>query len=116
MPRAPRRCPGDKHTCPNLVTHTTHCPDHTRIWPKTQSPSSKHAHSWAWQKLAKSIKERDKHQCQINGPYCIGYATTVDHILPVSQRPDLADDPTNLRASCRPCNDHKGHTTDRRKG
>jgi 5-methylcytosine-specific restriction enzyme A len=74
-----------------------------------------HAQSWQWKKLAKAIKERDHYECQINGPHCIGNATTVDHIQPVSKRPDLADDPTNLRAACRPCNNHKGHTSDRRQ-
>lgn len=33
-------------------------------------------------------------------------ATVVDHTVPVKERPDLAFDPTNLKAVCAPC--HSG--------
>jgi hypothetical protein len=42
----------------------------------------------------------------IGGPRCTGYATTVDHIVPSSVRPDLfwEAEASNLRAASRRCN------------
>jgi uncharacterized coiled-coil protein SlyX len=45
-----------------------------------------------------------RHVCQIQGPRWTGYATTVDHILPSSQYPELFWNPENLEAACRRCN------------
>jgi 5-methylcytosine-specific restriction endonuclease McrA len=44
------------------------------------------------------------HVCQVQGPRCTGYATTVHHLVPTSQAPHLFWEPTNLVAACRPCN------------
>lgn len=56
----------------------------------------------AWQKIRKSILDRDQHSCA----YCGKDATTVDHIVPVSLGGDAH--PTNLVACCRSCNSSKG--------
>lgn len=37
---------------------------------------------------------------------------TVDHIIPVAARPDLAFEETNLQVLCRACNGRKGATVD----
>ncbi len=65
-----------------------------------------HAHGRAgrpWRRLREEILERDPY-CTIRGPRCKYYSTTVDHVVPLSLRPDLAHEPTNLRGSCGPCN------------
>jgi hypothetical protein len=42
--------------------------------------------------------------CQLEGPRCTGYATTVHHLVPSSQAPWLYWESTNLVASCPRCN------------
>jgi 5-methylcytosine-specific restriction endonuclease McrA len=44
------------------------------------------------------------HVCQLQGPRCTGYATTVHHLVPSSQAPHLFWQPSNLTASCARCN------------
>jgi 5-methylcytosine-specific restriction endonuclease McrA len=57
-----------------------------------------------WQRLRKAVLARDGHQCMIGGPRCRGYATTVHHIVPSSQQPELFWEPSNLVAACGACN------------
>ncbi|WP_454232163.1 HNH endonuclease [Mycolicibacterium fortuitum] len=115
MPRAPRRCPGDNGKCTNLIRNTRYCPDHTEAWKGERTASSRATSSWEWQsKIRPAILQRDGYTCQIRTPgICIGYATTVDKIVPAAQRPDLAHVASNLRAACDPCNEHKARTGDR---
>ena len=58
----------------------------------------------AWQKLRKAVLARDGHLCQIQSPRCRGYATSVHHLVPSSQAPDLFWEPANLAAACGGCN------------
>jgi 5-methylcytosine-specific restriction endonuclease McrA len=58
----------------------------------------------AWQKLRKAVLARDGHLCQIRGPRCRGYATSVHHLVPSSQAPQLFWEPANLVAACSRCN------------
>ena len=51
---------------------------------------------------------RDGHICRIEGPRCTGYATTVHHKIPSSQRPDLFWSVQNLEAACAKCNYGQG--------
>jgi 5-methylcytosine-specific restriction endonuclease McrA len=44
------------------------------------------------------------HVCQIQGPRCTGYATTVHHQIPSSQQPELFWEPANVVAACGACN------------
>jgi 5-methylcytosine-specific restriction endonuclease McrA len=44
------------------------------------------------------------HVCQVEGPRCTGYATTVHHLVPSSQAPHLFWEPANLVAACPRCN------------
>jgi 5-methylcytosine-specific restriction endonuclease McrA len=57
----------------------------------------------AWQRVRLVVLERDGYECQIRGPKCLGRATEVDHVVPWREGGAWSD-PTNLRASCRPCN------------
>jgi 5-methylcytosine-specific restriction endonuclease McrA len=58
----------------------------------------------SWQKLRRAVLAHYGHVCQVEGPRCTGYATTVHHILPSSQYPELFWNPENLEAACSPCN------------
>jgi 5-methylcytosine-specific restriction endonuclease McrA len=57
-----------------------------------------------WQRLRKAVLAQYGHVCQVQGPRCTGYATTVHHLIPSSQAPDLFWEPSNLAAACRRCN------------
>jgi 5-methylcytosine-specific restriction endonuclease McrA len=63
--------------------------------------------SGAWRRLRLLILDRDGWRCQIAGPHCSKFATTVDHIV---ARVDSGDcwAPSNLRAACRRCNSAGG--------
>jgi len=58
----------------------------------------------AWQKLRKAVLARDGHVCQIRGPRCRGYATSVHHLIPSSHAPELFWEPSHLVAACGRCN------------
>lgn len=56
-----------------------------------------------WRKQRQAVLDRDAHLCQIGGEHCTRNATSVNHIVPRSAGgPPL--DPSNLRSSCRSCN------------
>ena len=57
-----------------------------------------------WQRLRRIVLAHYGHVCQVNGPRCTGHATTVHHLVPSSQAPELFWEPSNLVASCKPCN------------
>ena len=61
-----------------------------------------------WRRIINVVIARDGGICQIRGPGCTLYATTGDHIIPVSLRPDLELVPENVRAACRRCNLRRG--------
>ncbi|WP_375425979.1 HNH endonuclease [uncultured Friedmanniella sp.] len=74
-----------------------------------------------WRRLIAQILHRDGHTCQLHYPgtwpgidgtprHCLGTATTADHIVPRSQ--GGTDHPSNLRAACKPCNQHRGDNPD----
>jgi 5-methylcytosine-specific restriction endonuclease McrA len=57
-----------------------------------------------WQRLRKAVLAHYGYVCQLEGPRCTGYATTVHHLVPSSQAPHLFWEPSNLVAACRRCN------------
>ena len=57
-----------------------------------------------WKRLRRVVLHRDQYECLVRGPRCTSRATTVHHLKPSSQRPDLFWEPSNLIASCGPCN------------
>jgi 5-methylcytosine-specific restriction protein A len=113
MPRAPKHC--GYRDCTELVPGgTRYCDDHTGWKTSPRTASSAAAGHRDWKNIRTQILDRDQHRCQIRTPdTCTGHATVVDKIIPAARRPDLALNPTNLRAACQHCNDHKAHTTDR---
>jgi 5-methylcytosine-specific restriction endonuclease McrA len=50
--------------------------------------------------------ERARWRCQIRGPECHGWATQVDHVIPVAM--GGTNDLANLRAACAQCNPRGG--------
>jgi 5-methylcytosine-specific restriction endonuclease McrA len=65
-------------------------------------------HTRAWRKLRDRVAVEEP-TCRLGFPgICTRDSTTADHIIPVSQRPDLAMMRENLRGACRPCNDARG--------
>jgi HNH endonuclease len=57
-----------------------------------------------WQRLRRAVLAHYGYVCQVEGPRCTGYATTVHHLVPSSQAPHLFWEPSNLVAACRRCN------------
>jgi hypothetical protein len=57
-----------------------------------------------WQRLRKAVLARDGYVCMVAGARCTGYASTVHHLVPSSQAPQLFWEPSNLVASCPRCN------------
>lgn len=113
MPRAPRRCPGAQGTCTNRIhPPAKYCPDHTVNW-RHQTASARNTQTAEWRRIQPLILRRDHYRCQIQYEgRCLGTADTVDHIRAVAR--GGGNNPENLRAACRPCNEHKGRTEDRR--
>ncbi|MBX8687665.1 HNH endonuclease [Mycobacterium sp. 20091114027_K0903767] len=109
------RCQCPARDCDELIVGSQrYCEGHDQPWKGPRTASSHTVSTAAWKKIRAGILARDNYYCQIQDPRrCLGRATTVDKIIPASRRPDLALDATNLRAACRPCNEHKGRTTDR---
>ena len=57
-----------------------------------------------WQRLRKAVLAHYGYVCQLQGPRCTGYATTVHHCVPSSQAPHLFWAEENLVAACSRCN------------
>jgi 5-methylcytosine-specific restriction endonuclease McrA len=57
----------------------------------------------AWKTLARQVV-RAEPICWLQLPGCTVRSTTADHIIPVSQRPDLMLVRANCRGACRHCN------------
>ena len=60
-----------------------------------------------WRRIQAQVLARDP-WCTIQGPRCTGRSTTVDHIIPLSVAPHLAEVLSNLRGACLPCNSAGG--------
>lgn len=77
-----------------------------KTWQHSKQSPHERGYGWAWQKLRKTILERDSYLCQ----HCLSQdiATTanqVDHIIPKAK--GGTDDHDNLQALCKPCHDAK---------
>lgn len=57
-------------------------------------------YGWRWELLSKQVRAESRGRCEV----CGAPATNVDHIVPVSERPDLLLVRANLRATCARCN------------
>jgi hypothetical protein len=58
-----------------------------------------------WRETRRKVLARDRFECQIKSPVCVGRADQVDHVTPARQTGPVFD-PGVLRASCRPCNNY----------
>lgn len=56
-----------------------------------------------WRTVRKEVLARDNYICQIGAPGCTVTAQEADHIVPISKGGEWWA-PSNLRASCRACN------------
>lgn len=93
------------------------CPDHaqakaaqqaTRNNQRTHTLTTKQrGYDAAWRKVRALVLANDR-QCF----WCGGYATTVDHVLPISSHPELRLDLDNLVPACRPCNSARTTASD----
>jgi 5-methylcytosine-specific restriction enzyme A len=70
-----------------------------------RSESSQRTSQSGWRRLRQRVLKRDGGECQIRGPRCLGDATVVDHITPVSFGGEDTED--NAQAVCGPCHDTK---------
>lgn len=93
--------------CPEPVP-AGYCLAHAPKRRPAKSPSSFVTKTARWRRLKAAVLKRDAYVCQLGLDGCLHEATTVDHIEPVSAAPWLAYEPSNLRASCVPCNLRKG--------
>lgn len=57
-----------------------------------------------WERLRDQVVYEEP-LCRLGLHCCTGWSETADHIEPVSTRPDLRMERTNLRGSCHACND-----------
>lgn len=61
-------------------------------------------HTRAWRRLRDQVV-REEPLCQLRLPgICTSVSTTADHIVPVTERPELTLERSNLRGACGPCN------------
>ena len=69
-------------------------------------------HTRAWRRPRDQVALEEP-MCQLGFPdICTVVSKTADHIIPVTQRPDLALVRSNLRGTCRPCNAARGKVPD----
>lgn len=62
----------------------------------------------AWKKLRDQVVVEEP-LCWLGLPGCTRLSTTGDHVIPVTERPDLALVRDNVRGCCRSCNDKRGN-------
>jgi 5-methylcytosine-specific restriction endonuclease McrA len=74
--------------------------------PKRRHPLDKRGTA-AWQRLRLQVL-REEPRCWLRLPGCTGASTTADHVIPVSERPDLALVRSNVRGACAHCNYSRG--------
>jgi 5-methylcytosine-specific restriction endonuclease McrA len=62
-------------------------------------------HTRAWRRLRDQVVAEEP-TCRLRFPgICTVTSTTGDHIVPVTERPELALVRTNIRGTCQPCNE-----------
>lgn len=62
----------------------------------------------AWSQLAKQVA-REEPVCWLQLEGCTRASTTGDHVIAVTERPDLALVRSNVRGACRSCNYKRGN-------
>jgi 5-methylcytosine-specific restriction endonuclease McrA len=91
--------------CGTLIPKGSRC---DTCKPKRKPRDTAHAGTdWRWRKLSKRLRTASPF-CEIPG--CRSKDLTVDHIVPVSEAPNLAYDELNCRVICRGHNAARGAT------
>lgn len=62
----------------------------------------------AWRKLAKQVATEEP-TCWLRFEGCTIRSTTGDHVIPVTDRPDLALERANVHGACSSCNYKRGN-------
>lgn len=97
-----KSCP----TCGRLHPIGVSCPKKPqRIRTKSESDAASYRNTSHWRKIRESIRERDRYLCRV----CLDAGEwlpmdryiEVHHIIPLSDRLDLCDEPTNLICLCK---------------
>lgn len=70
-------------------------------------PNPRRDRSTTSKRLRALVLQRDAHACRLRLPGCTGYATEIDHLVPIAIGGSETD-PTNCVAACRTCNRQKG--------
>ncbi|PJE23675.1 MAG: HNH endonuclease [Mycobacterium sp.] len=93
--------------CGALIGSGSRCDDcRLRAKPPKPTPRRKGrtATDWRWRQLSERLRRLSPF-CE----KCLAAADlTVDHVIPLAERPDLAHDELNCRVLCRPCNAARG--------
>ena len=87
--------------CPQLRP----CPAHGEPKPWGNKRATQGVSGYEWQRRRARVIERDGGICQLRLAGCTTAATTADHIVGVAE--GGSDDESNLRASCRACNEQR---------
>lgn len=64
--------------------------------------------TWAWRRLRDQVVAEEPH-CWLELDGCTGASTTGDHVIPVTERPDLALVRSNVHGACTSCNYKRGN-------
>lgn len=93
--------------CPEYAEKNGRCVDHAPEVDARRGKTAERGLGAAWRRV-RAMKLRRDPICQIR-THCNGaLATTVDHIIPRSKRPDLCLVWSNLQSACKDCNEAKG--------
>ena len=102
MPRRPA-LPCRRPGCPNLQPCAVHPLPKPYESSRPRHPLGYASNGYERQRIAQEVLERDGRQCQLRLPGCTRVGTTPDHI--VSPRDGGLYVLSNLRASCKSCNE-----------
>jgi hypothetical protein len=90
----PRPCIG----CGHIIDHGSRCHACTPRRTCTRGTKGRTQTDWQWRKLSQRLRKTSPF-CEIPG--CTSSDLTVDHIIPPTERPDLAHEELNCRVYCR---------------
>jgi 5-methylcytosine-specific restriction endonuclease McrA len=82
---------------------------HKAYWAKRDAQRAADRGTTSWLQLRAQIFERDGNRCAYCGIAVTAVSGHVDHVMPRSR--GGSDEPSNLVASCKPCNLSKGART-----
>jgi 5-methylcytosine-specific restriction endonuclease McrA len=84
--------------CPNRVTRG-HCPEHTRVQRQSRRPTDPRYGTQRWRRYSAARL--------VEHPFCVDcgrLAEVTDHVIPVTDRPDLFWEASNHASRCQDCN------------